>query len=76
LTYGYRRIYAQLHRDGYSVGENHVITLMKTLGIQAIYPYPNTSKPSLTHKIYPYLLKGIKATYPDHIWAYDIMPKL
>lgn len=70
--YGYRRIHAKLNRDVYDVGEDHVITLMKTLGIQAIYPHPNTSKPSLEHKVYPYLLKGIKATHPDHIWAYDI----
>lgn len=70
--YGYRRIHAKLNRDGYVVGEDHVISLMKILGIQAIYPHPNTSKPSVEHKIYPYLLKGVIANYPDHIWAYDI----
>lgn len=70
--YGKRRMCAQLNRDGYSVGEEHVATLMREMGIEAIYPHPNTSTPEPGHKIYPYLLKGVKASYPDHIWAYDI----
>lgn len=70
--YGRRTIHAQLVRDGYSVGERHVGSLMESMGIEAIYPHPNISKPEPGHKIYPYLLKGVKALYPDHIWAYDI----
>ena len=70
--YGYRRIHAKLNRDGYAVGEDHVITLMKELGIEAIYPHKRTSIQSPDHKVYPYLLKDIKASFPDHIWAYDI----
>ena len=45
---------------------------MKLLGLEAIYPKPNTSKSHLEHKIYPYLLRNIKASYPDHIWGTDI----
>ena len=45
---------------------------MQEMGIQAIYPRQNTSKPTPGHKIYPYLLKGLKIDHPDHVWSIDI----
>ena len=45
---------------------------MKELGLEAIYQKPNTSKAHPAHKIYPYLLRNIKAAYPDHVWGTDI----
>ena len=47
-----------LRREGAVVGSRHVATLMKRMGIEAIYRRPNTSKPAPGHKIYPYLLRG------------------
>ncbi|WP_246740228.1 IS3 family transposase [Bradyrhizobium sp. LCT2] len=45
---------------------------MKRMGIEAVYRRPNTSKPAPGHKIYPYLLRGLKIERPDHAWAMDI----
>jgi len=70
--YGRRRVHAQLLRDGYTIGERHVGTLMEKMGYEAICPKPNTSKKSHAHLIYPYLLRGVHASYPNHIWATDI----
>ena len=61
-----------LKREGVSIGRRHVATLMKRMGIEAIYRRPNTSKPSPGHKIYPYLLRGKKIERADHVWAMDI----
>ena len=54
-----------LHRDGVEVGRRHVGTLMKRLGIEAIYRNPNTLKPKPGSKIYPYLLRGLKVERPN-----------
>ena len=69
---GSRMLKALLQREGVSVGRRHVATLMKRMGIEAIYRRPNTSKPAPGHKIYPYLLRGVKVDRPDHVWATDI----
>jgi putative transposase len=61
-----------LRREGAVVGRRHVATLMKRMGIEAIYRRPNTSKPAAGHKIYPYLLRGVKIDRADHIWAMNI----
>ena len=45
---------------------------MKRMGIEAIYRRPNTSKPAPGHKIYPYLLRGLKVDRPNQVWAMDI----
>ncbi len=71
--YGNRRIQYQLEVSyGIIVGRDRVRSLMSKLGLQAIYPKPNTSKPDFSHKVYPYLLKDFKASYPNHIWGTDI----
>jgi putative transposase len=61
-----------LKREGFSVGRLHVATLMKRMGIAAIYRRPNTSKPEPGHKIYPYLLRNVPILRPNQVWAMDI----
>ena len=69
---GSRLLRDMLGRDGFPVGRLHVATLMKRMGIEAIYRRPNTSKPAPGHKIYPYLLRGLKVDRPNQVWATDI----
>jgi len=69
---GARMLRDFLNREGVAVGRRHVATLMKRMGIEAIYRRPNTSKPALGHKIYPYLLRGAKVERPNQVWATDI----
>lgn len=58
--------------DGSKVGRRHVKTLMRRMGIEALYRRPRTTKPAPGHKIYPYLLRGIEITRPNQVWAMDI----
>jgi putative transposase len=69
---GSRMLRAMLGREGVSIGRRHVATLMKRMGIEAIWRRPNTSKPAPGHKIYPYLLRGVKVERVDQVWAMDI----
>lgn len=59
-------------REGPFAGRRHVATLMKRIGIVAIYRRPNTSELAPGHKIYPYLLRGMKVDRPDQAWAMDM----
>ena len=61
-----------LVRENFDVGRLHVATLMRKMGIEAIYRRPNTSKPAPGHKIYPYLLRKLPITRPNQVWAMDI----
>jgi len=61
-----------LNREGVAIGRRHVATLMRRMGIEALYRRPNTSKPAPGHKIYPYLLRGVKVERPNQVWATDI----
>ena len=61
-----------LGADGHTVGRLHVATLMKRMGIEALYRRPNTSKPAPGHKIFPYLLRKLPVTRPNQVWAMDI----
>ncbi len=70
--YGYRRLTALLRRKGYKVNPKRIRRLMSVMGIEAIYQKPKLSKPEPTHKIYPYLLKGVKIERPDQVWSTDI----
>jgi putative transposase len=70
--YGIRRIRNELRDLGHEIGRNHVSTLMKKMGIRALYPKPRLSKPNPEHKIYPYLLRGLKITRANQVWATDI----
>jgi len=69
---GSRMLRDLLNADGVEIGRLHVATLMKRMGIEAIYRKPNTSKPAPGHKIYPYLLRNMQAVRPDQVWAMDI----
>ncbi len=68
---GSRMLRDLLNREGIEVGRRHVATLMKRMGIAALYRKPNTSKPAAGHKIYPYLLRGVTVDRPDQAWAMD-----
>ncbi len=69
---GSRMLRDLLGRAGVSIGRRHVATLMRRMGIEAIYRRPNTSKPALGHRIYPYLLRGLKVERANQVWAMDI----
>jgi putative transposase len=69
---GSRMLRDLLNAEGIQIGRQHVATLMRRMGIEAIYRRPNTSKPALGHKIYPYLLRKVPVTRPDQVWAMDI----
>jgi len=70
--YGSRKIAAWLKSQHYSVNRKRVRRLMRIMGLKAIYRHPRTSKPASGHKIYPYLLTGMKITRPNQVWATDI----
>lgn len=70
--YGSRRITAALIEQEISISRPTVQKHMREMGIEAIYPRLNLSKRNLQHKVYPYLLRGITASYPNHIWGIDI----
>src|SRR4051794_35168145 len=69
---GSRMLRDLLIAEGFRTGRRHVATLMKRMGIQALYRKPNTSKPAPGHKIYPYLLRDLAVTRPNQVWAMDI----
>ena len=69
---GSRMLRGLLAAEGCKTGRRHVKTLMKRMGIEALYRRPRTTKPEPGHKIYPYLLRGMAITRPDHVWAMDI----
>jgi len=69
---GSRQLRRQLRSQGHEVGRRHIQTLMKRMGIEAIYRRPRTSKPGPGHKIYPYLLRGLAINRPNQVWALDI----
>ena len=69
---GSRMLQSFLVREGYRIGRRHVATLMKRMGIEALYRRPNTSKPAPGHTIFPYLLRKLAVTRPNQVWATDI----
>jgi putative transposase len=71
---GSRMLRDLLQAEGIEIGRQHVTTLMKRMGIEAIYRRPNTSKPEPGHKIYPYLLRKLPVMQPNQVWAMDITP--
>jgi len=71
-TYGKRRMSKELQRRGYNVGKAKARSFMIILGLEAVYPKPRLSFNPEEHKKYPYLLNGIAANKPNHIWGIDI----
>ncbi len=70
--YGVRRLTVWLQQEGYKINRKRVRRLMELMGWQTIYRRPNTSKPCKAHRVYPYLLKGLKITRAGQVWATDI----
>lgn len=70
--YGYRRMAVYLRNLGFAVNHKRVRQLMRKLGLEAIYPKPNLSKPGKEHLSFPYLLKEMTVDYADKVWATDI----
>ncbi|MFH1309926.1 MAG: IS3 family transposase [Candidatus Omnitrophota bacterium] len=70
--YGVRRMREFLNHEGYDVGKDRVRTLLRRMGLEAIYPKKNLSLKRKDHKIYPYLLRGVKITRPNQVWSSDI----
>ncbi len=71
--FGSRRMRGAL-KDAYGIEicREHVQRLMRTMGIEAVYPHPRTSIPAEGHHIYPYLLRNLEITKPNQVWGTDI----
>lgn len=69
---GSRMLRDLLQQDGYSVGRKHVVTLMRRMGIEALYRKQSTSRPHPEHAVYPYLLRHLAIERPNQVWAADI----
>ena len=69
---GSRMLRDLLAAEGSPVGRRHVTTLMRKMGIEAMYRRPCTTKPAPGHKVYPYLLRGLAIDRPNQVWATDI----
>jgi putative transposase len=69
---GSRMLRDMLVAEGFAVGRDKVVTLMRRMGIEALYRRPNTSKPAPGHMIFPYLLRDRPIMRPNEVWAMDI----
>ena len=69
---GSRMMRDLLKGEGHFIGRKHVATLMRTMGIEALYQKPNTSGRHAAHPIFPYLLRDVTIERPNHVWAMDI----
>lgn len=69
---GARMLRDMLKARGFEVGRKHVATLMRHIGIEALYRKPNTSKRHPEHQVYPYLLRGLAIERANQVWAMDI----
>ena len=69
---GSRMLHGLLIAENYKIGRRHLKTLMRRMGIEALYRRPRTTKPTPGHKIYPYLLRAMEITQPNQVWAMDI----
>lgn len=70
--YGSRRMTACLVREGHDVNRKRVQRLMRTMGLEGLFPGRKTTIPSPEHKVYPYLLRGLTVDRPDQVWCSDI----
>ncbi len=69
---GSRMLRDLLAQDGIKVGRKQVATLMKRMGIEALYRKPKTTKKHPQHCVYPYLLRGLSIDRPNQVWAMDL----
>ena len=70
--YGSRRMRVWLRSQGHKVNRKRVRRLMRLMGLETVYRRPNTSKPNLEHRTYPYLLGGLQVTRVNQVWVADI----
>jgi putative transposase len=70
--FGSRRMTATLRADGWVINRKRVRRLMRVMGLRALGPKPNTSKPAPGHRIYPYLLRDLVIDRPNQVWCADI----
>ena len=70
--YGVRRMQAELLRRGEQVGNDHVRTLLRTMGLVALGPRPKTSRSPPDHKVSPYLLRDIRVERVNQVWSTDM----
>jgi putative transposase len=71
--YGVERMTAALRREGLGIGHNRVRRLLRQMGLEAIYPKPRLSVPGgPEHRVYPYLLRGLRIDRPNQVWSSDI----
>ncbi len=69
---GSRMLRDFLRAEGVVIGRGRVVTLMRRMGIEALYRRPNTSKPAPGHQVFPYLLRNMTIDRPNQVWAMDI----
>lgn len=69
---GARKLAERLRREGYAVGRRHVGTLMRVMGIEALYRKQRLSRPDRTQTVYPYLLAGLTIERANQVWSSDI----
>ena len=69
---GSRMLRDLLRLQGVIVGRKHVATLMRRMGIEALYQHPRTTRPHPGHTVFPYLLRDREITAPNQVWAMDI----
>ena len=71
-VYGSRQMTRWLRRQGDTVSRKRVRRLMRLLGVHALFQRPRTSQPHPAHRIYPYLLRDLRITRPNHVWCPDV----
>jgi putative transposase len=69
---GARMLRDLLRQEGRAIGRRHVATLMRRMGLEALYRKPSLSRRQPGHRIYPYLLRDLAISRPNHVWAADI----
>ena len=69
---GARMLRDLVRHEGHAIGRRHVATLMRRMGLEALYRKPHLSRRHPTHTIYPYLLRDLTINRPNHVWAADI----
>ncbi len=70
--YGVGKMKAYLGEQGFTIGKDHTRTLLRKMGLMAVYPKPNLSKPHPEHLKYPYLLRNMAIERPNQVWSTDI----
>jgi putative transposase len=70
--YGARRMSRELKDHGFPVGRRKTGSLMRLMGLEAIFPKRNLSRPHPDHPVYPYLLRGVEVTRTNQVWSMDI----